>query len=278
MTTVGRNVLVWDTKDGKQVVSLRDAWTGKDVWSQAFDAGAKGAVVANDAVGVLEPSGHFVLTRLSDGKKIAEDKLKPENALSGIYLLGNATQYLLITNSPPTNVQANVNIQPAPGGLNNPIVNGWVYAFARGSGEEPSRQQWPEPCEVKQQGLVLTQPSEVPLLFFLSHRHTANGVGQHETRTAVLGLDKRNGQKVYTNDDLRTVISNFEITADHQTDTVSLMLPNKTITFRLTTDPLPTKEEQAQANKKGILGAIGGAIKRAVEKQTNPNDLDSDDD
>ena len=137
---------------------------------------------------------------------------------------------------------------------------------------------WPEPFEVKQQGLVLTQPSEVPLLFFLSHRHTANGVGQHETRTSVLALDKRNGQKVYGNDDLRTVISNFEITADLPTETVSLMLPNKTITFRLTTDPIPTKEEQAQANKKGILGAIGGAIQRAVEKQRIANEPDTDDD
>ena len=278
MTTFGRNVLVWDTKDGKQVVSLRDAWTGKDVWSHEFDAGAKGAVLSGDAVGVLEPSGRFVLARLRDGKKIVEDKLKAENALVGIYLLANSTQYLLVTNSPPANVQANVNIQPAPGGLNNPIVNGLVYAFARGQGDEPARQIWPEPAEVKQQGLVLTQPSEVPLLFFLSHRHTANGVGQHETRTSVLAIDKRNGQRVYANDDLRTVISNFEISADHQTDTVALMLPNKTLTFRLTSDPLPTKEEQAQANKKGILEAIGGAVRRAVEKQGGGNILDTDDD
>ncbi len=35
---------------------------------------------------------------------------------------------------------------------------------------------------------MLTQPSEVPLLFFLSHKHTANGVGQHETRTSVIGV------------------------------------------------------------------------------------------
>ena len=79
MTTVGRNMLVWDTKDGKQVVSMRDAWTGKDVWSHAFDAGAKGAVVDDDSVGVLEPSGHFVMLpaerRQANGRS---EKLKPE--------------------------------------------------------------------------------------------------------------------------------------------------------------------------------------------------------
>ena len=43
-------------------------------------------------------------------------------------------------------------------------------------------------------------------------------------------------------------------------------------------DPLPTKEEQAQANKKGILGGIGGAVLRAVEKQRVPSGFDVDDD
>ena len=80
---------------------------------QQFDAGAKGAVVSGEAVGVLEPSGRFVLARLQDGKKIVEDKLKAENALVGIYLLANSSQYILVTNTPPTNVQANVNINRA---------------------------------------------------------------------------------------------------------------------------------------------------------------------
>jgi outer membrane protein assembly factor BamB len=262
MATFGRNILVWDTKEGRQVVSLRDPWTNQEKWSQSFDAGAKGAIVADEAVGVFEPSGRFVMVRLEDGRKIVEEKLKPEDMLSGIYILGSSTQYLLVTNSPPRaeDVQANVNVQPAPGGLNNPAVNGRVYAFDRQTGKP----MWAEPFSVKQQGLVLTQPSEMPLLFFLSHRHTANNVG-HETRTSVLCLDKRNGQMVYRNDSIGTVINNFEIIGSRTDDTVALLLPQKTITFRLTNDP--PQEKQAQAEKKNFLLTVGELLLRAEQKR-----------
>ena len=74
----GRHVLTWQqSSDGapggnplvgagqSRVLGLFDPWQQKAVWpSRTFAAGAFASVVGSEAVGVLEPSGHFVLVAL----------------------------------------------------------------------------------------------------------------------------------------------------------------------------------------------------------------------
>ena len=80
-----------------------------------------GALVADETLGVLEPSGRFVLVRLADGQKIVEQRLEADDSLTGICLLRSSEQYLLVTNSPATSVDSTLSIQA----LNNdPLISG----------------------------------------------------------------------------------------------------------------------------------------------------------
>ncbi len=247
-----------------QVVTLRDNWTGDVKWSHTFKPGAKGAVVAGEVVGVLEPSGRFILVRLADGHRLAEHQLEPEEKLTGICLLRSSDQYLLVTNS-PVKQETDLTYNPAPGGLNDPMINGRVYALDR----ETGGLRWPQPVVVQQQGLVLTQPCELPLLFFLSHRTKATPSSQHETKSVVQVIDKRNGRDVFKKDDLPLVVQNFSLSGDHDSNTVTLALTGNTFTFQLTDQPLPPLAEPPAAAKSGLLDGLG-AILRSIERSAPP--------
>jgi outer membrane protein assembly factor BamB len=266
MTTVGRCTLVWEPVDSQQVVTLRDVWSGEAKWTYTFAAGAKGAVITDEVVGVLEPSGRFTLVRLADGHKLVEQRLDAEETLTSICLLRSSDQYLLLTNSPATGMDSTLNVQPINGGLNNdPLISGRIYAFDRTSGKT----LWPRPVVVQQQGLVLTQPCELPLLFFLSSRTRNNPAGQPEARSGVQVIDKRNGRVWFKREDL-PLITNFEISGDREAKTVTLLLPGTMFTFRLTDEPLPPLAEVPPPPKPGFLGGLGSAIKRSIERSAQP--------
>lgn len=262
MTTVGRCLLTWQAEDGKQVVKFSDPWKQQVLWSRPVASGSKGAVAGQDVLGIFEPAGKtakFSLVRLADGKVLVDkEKVEPESsAMTGIHLLGMADGYLLLTNGPPTNVPQNESIQPAPGGMNNPIVTGRLYGFDR-----DGKRLW-GPVKIDQQGLVLTQPSGLPILTFARHIHHSAANGQPDAKTSLLCIDKRNGRVAYQNDSvLNTAISNFEIIGDPADDTVSILLPGKTVTLKCTDKELPPEAaaQQAAPKRKG-----SGAVESAAE-------------
>ena len=92
---LGRNVLTWGRgKDlNGRVLSLFDPWTQKPVWPErTFVAGARVDLTASTAVGVFEPSGHFVLLALDDGRNIADVQLKLRPHLLRAGLAGDASR------------------------------------------------------------------------------------------------------------------------------------------------------------------------------------------
>ncbi len=192
MRTLGRLLLTWQPEDGKQVVKLSDLWNEKVLWTRNVTFGAKGALAGEDALGIFEPGGKvgkFSLIRISDGKVLVDqEKLEPENSLLGIYLLASPDAYILVTNGSPTNIPQNESIQAAPGGLYNQLINGRLYGFDRQTG----KRLW-GPVRIDQQGLVLNQPGQLPILTFARHIHHSANNGQSDARTSLLVIDKRWG-------------------------------------------------------------------------------------
>ena len=260
MATVGRSLLVWTSEEGMQTLALQDPWhddARRVLWSRKFVPGSKACVVGQEAVGVLEPGGAFVLLALPDGKPIVQEALEPENALNSIYVLRSAEGYLLVTNSLPQRAQT---VAAAPGGpQNDPLINGRVYAFSR----ETGKKLWHNPAVIDQNGLVLTQPSELPVLVFMGHA-TLGGQG---TRAIVLCIDKRTGATVYRNDALPLSINNFELIADPDKATVSLVLPGKRIVLRFTDEPPVGWLDRIRNSISGTGpgGALGGP--KAIAKR-----------
>jgi outer membrane protein assembly factor BamB len=233
MLTVGRRVLCWQPQGARHVVSMRDPWDEKELWSFTFAQGSKAAVVAEEAVAILEPEGAFTLIRLSDGQPLVKTQLEPEKSLLGIFLEHVGDQYLLITNSSaPINPASPT--RPVVGADSYPIVNGRVYAFDAQTG----KQNWPAPAVVEHYGLATNQPSRLPFLVFVVQTQQRRRPGSREATTAVLCVDKRTGGVAYENESLpQTVIGNLEISGDPARNIVTVELPPKVLELTLSDEP-----------------------------------------
>jgi len=252
MTSVGRHVLVWDRQlpNGQQTLEMRDPWQEKTLWSYPFPPEAKAALVGQEAVGVFQPNGQFSLITLADGKELVKEKLEAELRLLGMYLLRSNEGYLLVTNATARN-EANRTVQPVPN-VPNSLISGHIYAFERGTGKK----LWPAPVAVTQQGLLMSQPSELPFLVFARQVHSLVPPNSQNPKVGVVCVDKRTGRVVYENDALPTAtFGNYEVTGDPAAHTVTLTLAPKQFTFTLTDDaigdPQAAADRRSQPSKRG---------------------------
>ncbi len=259
MAIVGRQVLAWQSHDGHPRIEMRDVVADEVVWSYEFAAGSKAAVVAEEVVGVYQPDGEFSLIRLADGKRLVHDGLKPEKTLLGIHLLASRQGYLLATHvAAPAN--SNRSVQPYPNVPDCPLVTGHIHAFDR-----QGKSLWPKPVAVTQQGLLLSQPADLPVLVLLRQMNRPGPISSRDPKLSVMCIDKRSGQVVYDKDDLPgTAISSCTLEADLADHTVTIALPSQMITLAYTQQPLQPRSAtvspaERQLAEQVILEAIGFA-------------------
>ncbi len=242
MTTLGRNLLCWNTRGGKHQLEMRDVPLDEALWSYTFAPGSKAAIVSQEVVGVFQPDGEFSLVRLSDGKRLAQQPLAKEKTLLGIYVLPWEGGYLLATNSAaPAN--SNRSVQPFPKAPDCPLISGRVYAFDRETGE----MLWREPVSVTKHGLLLTQPRNLPALVLLRQVTRPGPISSRDPKLSVMCIDKRSGKVVYHEDDLQgTTVANCTLEADPAARTVSIELPNQVITLNYS-DAAPEGQAERRA-------------------------------
>jgi hypothetical protein len=147
-----------------------------------------------------------------------------------------------------------------------------VYAFDLRTGE----QIWSGPAVVKQRGMMLSQPQDLPLLVFVDRemRRDASGGGSH---LRLLCLDKATGRTVFRNDDLKdTAGGRFDIrVAGQERPTVSIDMSSQTVQLTLTDEPRPPEppaNDQVEAprdnSQRGLWGIgqrMGSAIQGALQ-------------
>ncbi|MEX0866294.1 MAG: PQQ-binding-like beta-propeller repeat protein, partial [Pirellulales bacterium] len=236
--TVGRNILTAQQRSDGWRIRLIDPWNadGEEevLWERQYDQNCKADLIEEDAIGVMERDGHFQLIDIATGKVTIDAQLEQEPSLMGIYVQRCDDRYLLITNQPPQRRDPTRNYQPAPGGYDNPLINGRVYAFSRTGGEK----LWHVPAEIDNFGLMLKQPHELPVLVFSRHIvEPRKGVRE----TSLLFLDKRTGQFVTDEKTYTFRTSNLEVVGDSTNQTVSVLVPGSgnTVTLSFTGKPIP---------------------------------------
>jgi hypothetical protein len=239
-TTCGRNLLAWKQPNDTAPLELRvyDAWTGKDLWRETLPPGTKGDLIDSEEVAVLEPAGKFLVRSLRDDRPRLQAQVEPEKSLVSLHVLRSQTQYILATNhafsadSRPQEVE----FQAFNSSFTAPLLTGNVYAFDRATGKS----QWPVPATVESYGLPLDQPVESPLLVLMRNvRSTQPQPGSRQQRTSLLCLDRRDGRCVLLKDDIPAQTFTFDVVADPQDHSVTVALPAKTITLKLTDEPIP---------------------------------------
>ncbi len=196
MLYVGRNVLTWGRgpKGKGHVLALFDPWRQQQVWPQrTFASGSRVDVVDQNAAGVLEPDGHFVLVDLADGHTISDVKLKvPSFVVTDLAVLRLGDQYVVIAQDRTVNNNGNnEQIQRTRGMLGYGLRKARLYAI-----DLQGKLAWPEPVNVDHNCFLLSQPANLPVLLFGSFRYEQSNQGTR-MRTTLLAVDRRVGRIVY---------------------------------------------------------------------------------
>jgi hypothetical protein len=260
-------MLLWWPEGGQRVLTLVDPLEGRDLWrGRKFSNNAKTCVVNNELVGVMEPTGRFVLISLPDGRTIADVKLEAETSFNDVMVLASGDQYFVLTRSS----RGESNIQPMPGAPYDPIHKGRLYAIDR-----QGKLQWPAPVVIKNQYLMSDQPADLPVLTFAcqSYEHKPNG--QSLYRASVLCIDKRNGQTVFKKK-FDNTSGIFDVSGDPAKKTVDLTMQQNTVTLTFTEKPVaPPAAAKAKTDKSSPGDKAVRAIWDSIQKVIGSSD-DSD--
>ena len=176
---LGRYVLTWEQgrENNGRVLALFDPWLQRAVWRgtcaagrRNFASGAQVAVVGNEAAGILEPDGHFVLVALADGRTIADLQLAmPSQFIATEFVVARmGDQYIVLLND--NRGQANANeeqTQPPQGMFSLFVRRARLYAL-----DLKGKLVWPAPVDVDRQHFILSQPGRLPVLCFASFHVT----------------------------------------------------------------------------------------------------------
>lgn len=261
MLTRGRLVLDWDPAvRGKGRLRLFDVWKQAAVWSKEFDGQARFWPVADEALAVVERTGHLTVLSLADGAATIDEQLPAEKTPAEIYLLRSPDIDVVIVNRPlPRN--ANLNVMPVPmnaAGAAGVMINGMVYGFDRRTGEKLYAR------EVLRKATVLSRPVDLPVLLFA-------GVAQRQARMQqppqgeLAVMDKRTG-KMLLEKQVPQLMS-VDLSCDLDKHEVTVHTPPEM--FRLTFTDEPDDAPQAAA-KKSPTSAAGRAIWRALRARMAP--------
>jgi outer membrane protein assembly factor BamB/predicted negative regulator of RcsB-dependent stress response len=262
VVTLGRKIVTWAMVDGKSVLKMRDIWAEQDQWERKYPTSAKPWPFESQAVAVLDRQGHLEIVSLPDGKVDAAAEVSPEPQLTEIYMFRTPTRDLIVTNRPWRNTDNN-GIQPVPGGLGNPLINGHVHGLDRKSGKIVYS------TPVENRSLTFNQPIDLPVLTFASqiYRHNRTFNNEPLQQTALLCLDKRNGHIIY--DEQSTgPITTIEMIGSPEKQQVLLKTIRTAIrmTFTDTAYPPPKVEKTPFSSRAGK--AITRGMQRWLESFT----------
>lgn len=264
--TIGRSVVDWDVTREGSVVRMLDPSTADEAWSHTFAKQARARLIKNEELAIVEPEGRFVLLNLADGKIKVDCPIAAERNLHEVYALRSQDHYVIVANR-PWQQAANIFINPLPRGFGSVVVNGMVYGFDRHTGEK----LWSQ--EVRNQGLVLTQPCEMPVLALASqiHRQQINNRGGRRYETAVVCLDKRTGHVLHQERQPNTV-SAVNLEADPATATVELNMQRAKVLMKFTDEPFDPDAAPANEVINGAAEDEEPEEEPAAEKEEGEQD------
>ena len=266
---LGRYVLTWEQggDNNGRVLKLFDPWLQKAVWpSRTFASGARVSIVGDEAAGVLEPGGHFVLVALADGRTIADLQLalRPHVPVTDLVVTRMGDQYIVLAHD--NRVLGNDNeeqrMQPPQGMFCYPVRRARIHAI-----DLKGKLAWPAPVDVDHQQFLLSQPGRLPVLVFAVFRYDNRSRQVPMWRTSLVAVDRRDGRIVYDKD-LRGRMNGMgvEIRGDPAEKNVRVVTNNEIVNLTFTDKPV--RIETAERHSTGVRkpgGKLGEALLDAVQ-------------
>jgi hypothetical protein len=251
-----------------QIVSVIDVMSQESLCKLELPSTARISVIEPNCIAAFDPSGRFCVVDVQNGRILIDEKLDAAPEMQAFYTMRSGDDiFVFVTGSfqsqfTPVNRQ-----QP-----DYPVINGPVYAFSLKSG----KQLWPGPAVVRNRGLLLAQPTNLPFLVFADRRAQESTTASSQLR--VLCLDKRNGETCYRNDHVPdAATSRFRMLAENDaTPMVTLDFGGAKIQLTITDRPRPPQppanddlEGQREFVERGLRGLgirLGTGLRSAWEQ------------
>jgi tetratricopeptide (TPR) repeat protein len=243
---------------GLPTLKFFDPWEQKDLWpARTFAAGARASLVGEEAIGVFEPNGHFVLVELRTGRTIADVKLQPETSLTDVTLTRLGDQYfLMVQSNKPRQGNPRFGFQAIQGSIYQGVRFGRLYAF-----DLQGKPSWPAPVTVEDQYFLFNVPAHVPILAFGCMKYDQRGNGAWKTSIAC--VDRRTG-RVFCRESFEQHATALDIVGNPEQKTAEVRLQGATITVAFTDKPLPPAAPGGETTFKPGQGKLTEALWQAV--------------
>ena len=225
-------------------IELFDPVTLERISLGEFSGESRVTPVGPHKLSVLEPTGQFTLLDLVRGKNIFSIQLPGmPSTLQQVHVMPWENRLLVIVGRQETPEEQKMlaaagQIQNLPWhghGEPNPMITGSIWSIDATTG----RSLWQVPATIQRHGLLLSQPSDVPLLFFA--RQIIPSVGGEKPRMSVLCLDKRTGHEVFLEDKIAAehqMLFNCSMTGDPENHSIALELAGRSYLLRYRGQPM----------------------------------------
>lgn len=239
----GRELVTW-TNEGRWILRRLDAWTGQHLWERQFHANSRVWAVEDEAVGVLEQGRRFVLVDAATGQLLVDAEVEAGPNLIDLFVLRSPTHDLLLLNHAPQN-QNNKTFQPVPyQAWGIPLLNGRIYGFERKDNEQVRAAAWV--TNIKNQGMLLTQPPALPVLVFATSVWEQVNGRQQPSGMATC-LDKRTGRFIYEQQTAGQLQS-VECVGDPEKGRVTVRTLRASAVLTFTDEPWPAAGQAPAGN------------------------------
>jgi hypothetical protein len=272
LLTVGRNIADVDFKMSRdsRLLSIRvgDLLSGDELYAHDFPIASRVSVMEPDTIAIYEPTGKFRLLDVRTGRIAMEQDLEPLADVDSISTMKSGdTLFLLVSE------QADQQYKPLTQQPDFPMIDGYVYAFNTSAGKPV----WPAPAVVRNRGVVLSPPPDIPLLVFADRKMVRDPATGGGAQLRVLCIDQRTGQTVYRNDKLPdTSIVRFRIRGERDAgEVVAVEMNAGKIQLTMTDRPRPphppanddleTPRDSEERGLRGIGKRMSGVLQGALE-------------
>jgi outer membrane protein assembly factor BamB len=274
MLIAGRNVAQREIrgsgKDRKMHLRVTDVEAQRVLLEAEYDDQAQMSVVEPQSLAVYEPSGRFQLVDVRTGRVRIDAELQAMADLQNIRTLVSGSQLFLMVSAPSLSKENQPIAQS-----DHPLINGLVYAFDMETGAP----LWPGPAVIRNRGIVLAQPSDIPLLVFVDRKLNRKAMAGGTPQIRILCIDKDTGRTIYRNDELRlSTVNRLRIRAERQATPAVVVEMNGAEVYLTASDrprpPQPPANDDLELPRTGAergLMEVGrrmvGAVQDALEKQ-----------
>ncbi|MDC0935031.1 PQQ-binding-like beta-propeller repeat protein [Pirellulales bacterium] len=269
LVTRGRVILRWSkrrTPRGGHELSAVDPFAGETLWRRTYAQDARIDVAEGRFIAVVEQSGRAEIVDGDDGRVVVEyqmPEIPDQRGLREIHLAVGSDSLTLTTDRPAPAERRATPVTP----LDFSVVDGQVMVFDRATGEA----RWIRPAEVKQQGVMIAQPADLPVLVFASVYPRRNAGGRRDN-IRLLVLDKASGRTLYRSDLLPPSGGSHCVArvVDSERRIAAVEMTSRQIQIRFSDLPRPpappalAEVEAADGARSGGLGRIFGKY-RSIE-------------